>query len=128
MAKQRKLSYTHIMKKICESSINILGFFDKEEGGWSAVALELDVWGFGDTKEESLDELIEAIQAQIGFTEFKDNPDMLLRSAPAMYFRMHAQAQEELLRAKIHHEEIDRDTFAGAIPLPNITDNHYAVA
>ncbi len=130
LAKMHDFSYTQLMNAICETTINILGFFDKEEGAWSAVALELDLWGFGDTKEESLQELVEMIEAQMGFSEFKENPDLLLRPAPAMYFHMHAQAQEEALRASIHHEKTERDTFAGGFPLSSLTEknNNFAVA
>jgi len=51
------------MNEICETPINILGFFNENEGVWSAVALELDLWGYGETKEESIEELVEMIQA-----------------------------------------------------------------
>ncbi|VAW63651.1 hypothetical protein MNBD_GAMMA10-2973 [hydrothermal vent metagenome] len=116
------------MNEICETPINILGFFNENEGVWSAVALELDLWGYGETKEESIEELVEMIQAQQSFSEFKENPDLLLRSAPAMYFHMYAQAHEEALRANIRHEKIERDTFAGGMSLSEISEKHYAVA
>ncbi len=128
LAKPGYFSYTHYMDKICETTINILGFFDKEENIWSAVALELDLWGYGDTKDESLKEIIEAIQAQIGFSEFKNNPDLLLHPAPAMYFHMYAQAQNEALQAGVYHNAIERDTFAAGIPFPTDSNSRYAVA
>ena len=38
-----------------------------EDSNWSAVALELDIWGFGDSKEEAMADLDELIETQIEF-------------------------------------------------------------
>ena len=112
------------MTGFCETPINVLGFFNEDDGVWSVVALELDLWGFGDSKEESLQELVEIIEMQVNFSEYKENPELLLHPAPAMYFRMHAQASENALRANAFHREQEEDTFAGGIPFPQFQNNH----
>jgi len=112
------------MTAFCETPISVLGFFDNDEGAWSAVALEFDLWGYGDTKEESLEELKDAIEMQVSFSEFKENPDLLLHPALPMYFRMFAQAAESSLRANASHQEAEENTFTGGFPFPRFQDNN----
>ena len=57
------------MNTALPKEIRCLAFPSEEnDGTWSAVALELDVWGFGDTKEEAMSDLDKLIEGQIEFT------------------------------------------------------------
>lgn len=59
------------------------------EEGWSAVALELDIWGFGETKKQAMDELEEMIKAQIEFAfSSEGNPAILNHPTEKRFFKM----------------------------------------
>ena len=110
------------MVDFCESPISVLGFQQKD-GEWASVALELDLWGYCDTKEESAQELLDMVNMQLGFAEYKDNPDLIFRPAPVEYFQIFAEVKARFLRAKAEHETPDEHYFAGGFPFPNNIEN-----
>ena len=116
------------MGNLFETPFSVLGYCD-ENGEWAAVALELDIWGFGDTKEESVEMLLDAVAAQLSFAEYKDNPDLLFNPAPVEYFNLFAEVRSESLKAKLAHTDPDDRYFASGAPFPSITNsNGFAVA
>lgn len=66
--------------------INVLGFFDEAEGEWSAVALEMDIWGHGATRDEAFAELDELVEMQVSFAVGQDDLSLLYRPAPQEYW------------------------------------------
>jgi hypothetical protein len=56
-------------------AFSVLGYREDEE--WVALALEMDLRGFGETFEEALDELRDLIATQISFALFKEQPEMI---------------------------------------------------
>ncbi len=62
----------------------------KEEGAWIAHCLEFDLVGDGDSKEEALRSLSEAITVQVVASIKYNNPANLFKPAEGRYFRMFA--------------------------------------
>ena len=116
------------MSNLFDAPFSVLGYCD-ENGEWAAVALELDLWGFGSTKEESMENLIEAIGAQLSFAEYKDNPDLIFSPAPVEYFNLFAQVRAETVKARLLHRNPDERYYAGGFPFPVVdSGNGFAIA
>ena len=81
---------------IFEATISILGY--KEDGEWVALALEMDIRGYGKTFEEALDDLRDLVFMQIGFALSKNCEDMIWKDAEQRYFEMYAQTHRDELR------------------------------
>ena len=76
-------------------------FFDvlgvEEDGQWSAIALDMSIADYGDTFDEALNSLTDAVKAQIEFA-FSDKGGEQLRStlfmpAEGRYFKMFRDAR-----------------------------------
>lgn len=77
-------------------NLNILGYREDEEH--VALALEMDLRGYGTTFEEALQDLAEQVMMQLGFSLQKyDNFDMAFRSAEPIWFERFADARREAL-------------------------------
>lgn len=102
-----------------EAVLNILGY--KEDGEWVALALEMDLRGYGATWEEAVDELRELVLMQISFAQAKNQLDMIWMSAEEKFWDMFREAQ----RAQILQtapESLAEERHAGglAIPAPHV--------
>ncbi len=64
-------------------TLSILGYQEDEE--WVALALEMDLRGYGPTFEEALGELRDPVAAQISFALFKGQPDMIWKPAEGVW-------------------------------------------
>jgi len=64
--------------------------FYKEGSTWVAHCLEFDLIGDGETREEALDRLWEAITIQIEVSLQHDNPSNLFNPADGRFFEMFA--------------------------------------
>jgi hypothetical protein len=99
-------------------TISVLGY--REEDEWVALALEMDLRGFGANFDEALAELVEIIGMQLGFADFKRQPEMVFHPAAPEYFALFAQVREDRLRATLAHQvgEVDSEYDIGGIPIP----------
>ncbi len=61
---------------------------------------------------------------QMSFSEFKDNPELLLHPALPMYYRIFAQTAESSLRANASHQAVEGNTFAGGFPFSHFQNNN----
>lgn len=73
--------------------LNVLGY--QEEGEWVALALEMDLRGYGKTFEDALRELQDLVEAQIAFALFKGRPEMAWKPAEPVYWQLFAQVRED---------------------------------
>lgn len=99
-----------------EAVLNILGY--KEDGEWVALALEMDLRGYGTTWEEAVDELRELVLMQISFAQDKNQLDMIWMSAEKKFWDMFQETQ----RAQILQtapESSDEERHAGGLAIPD---------
>ena len=80
----------------------------------------MDLRGFGANFDEALAELVEIIGMQLGFADFKRQPEMVFHPAAPEYFALFAQVREDRLRATLAHQvgEVDSEYDIGGIPIP----------
>ena len=103
--------------KFSEVNISVLGFQEGNE--WAAIALEMDLRGYGATFEAALAELEELVEMQISFSHFKQDPDLVFHPAEPAYWRLYAQVNQERLRALSNAiEDPDPEYHTGVLSLP----------
>lgn len=68
--------------------------FYRESGRWVAHCLELDLLGDGDSTEDALSSLTDAIQLQVEATIEHKNFDNLFSPAEGKYFQMFAAGKD----------------------------------
>ena len=74
-----------------EVYVSVLGY--REDGHWCALALEMDLRGYGQSFDEALQDLRESMSMQIGFALFKNEPGMIFFPADPVYFSLYAQVR-----------------------------------
>ena len=82
--------------KFSEVNISVLGFQEGDQ--CVAIALEMDLRGYGTTFEAALAELQELVEMQVSFAHFKRDPELIFHPAEATYWRLYAQVNQDRLR------------------------------
>jgi hypothetical protein len=70
-------------------NLNVLGYRDGDE--WVALALEMDLRGYGDSFEEALEDLRELVNMQISFSRFKGQAELIWKAADTIWFERFAE-------------------------------------
>ncbi|GBE46183.1 hypothetical protein BMS3Bbin11_01279 [bacterium BMS3Bbin11] len=103
-------------EKKVEINLNVLGY--KEDKEWTALALEMDLRGFGDTFDKALEDLNDQIQMQISFAVFKNNLDMAFYPAAPTYFALYEQVRQDRMRNYLTEKHHDYEYEIGGLPMP----------
>ena len=80
-----------------ELFVSVLSF--KQKGEWAAVALEMDIWGFGPSLEEAKKELADLVAMQVSFAREKGQPQMIYKPADPRYFDTFHRVRAEFLKS-----------------------------
>lgn len=105
------------MTNACDVTVSVLGF--QEDGEWCALALEMDLRGYGQTFDEALEDLHDAMTMQIGFAQYKGETDMIFHPAEPMYFSLFAQVRNDHITALAGNRPATESEYAVAgMPLP----------
>ena len=105
------------MTNVCEVTVSVLGF--QEDGEWCALALEMDLRGYGRTFDEAWEDLHDAMTMQIGFAQFKGETDMIFHPAEPMYFSLFAQVRNDHIRALARSRPVVESEYTVAgMPIP----------
>jgi hypothetical protein len=110
-----------VMKKAkrfpCTINLSVLGY--REEGEWVALALEMDLRGYGDTFEDAVEDLQDHICMQISFARFKNDPDLIFKPAEPEYIRLFSTLQQDLMRARVMGKSsVESDYDICDLPMP----------
>ena len=99
-------------------TINVLG--TREDDAWCAIALEMSLRGYGETFDEALEELRNAVEAQVSFAVQHDNVDQVFIPAEPYYFKLYADLKRETLKRRLLDREASGlpDYRVGDILLP----------
>ncbi len=88
--------------EIIELSLRVLVYRDEDENGkWAALALEMDLRGYGDDPDAALNELREAVEAQVSFALFNNDPSMINFPAEKKYFEVFDKVHSKSISAII---------------------------
>ena len=100
-------------------SISVLGF--KEGHEWCALALELDLRGYGNSPDEAFADLREQITMQVTFCQQKGILDSMFHPAEDHYWEMYRQGKRSLMLSLVsHHYQVAPDHhIARDFPFPD---------
>jgi hypothetical protein len=94
---------------VYEITLNVLGYLDDEE--WTAIALEMDLRGFGPTFHDAVESLMELVKMQVSFAHFKRQPEMVLRPAAPVWWERFAEVRRDHLDAIIRDRSRSDKSF-----------------
>lgn len=99
-------------------SLNVLGY-QEEQGGWVALALEMDLRGYGETFDEAFEDLADLVNMQISFSRFKGQPELIWKAADPVWFERFAETRREHLEALVRDAELSHPEYSIAgLPIP----------
>ena len=84
---------------IYELTLNVLGY--REHGEWTAIALEMDLRGFGSSFQDAVQNLMELVRMQVSFAHFKGQPELVLRPAEPVWWERFAEVRRDYLDALV---------------------------
>lgn len=101
-----------------ETTISVLGY--REDDEWVALALEMDLRGYGATWDEALQDLRDLVLMQIGFAHFKGQLDMIWKSAEKKYWDRFRRVQRSRLMEAITQADprLREELHAGGLSIP----------
>jgi hypothetical protein len=89
----------------------------REGDTWTALALEMDLRGYGPTIEAANDDLCEMLMAQISFAVQMGHPESVWNRAADEYWRMFEEVRREQFVAEVSGGEPITDRIADMVPL-----------
>lgn len=103
-----------------EILINVLGY--RSEGEWVALALDMDLRGYGETFEAATDDLAELIEMQVSFALQQGRPDMIWKQAEAEWVALWAQVRRDRFMDVVASKAVSEgdDYRVAAIPPPHV--------
>ncbi len=81
-----------------ELFLNVLGYRVDEGEEWTALALEMDLRGHGETFDEALGDLFDLVEMQVSFAFFKGQPEMIWKPADPVWLERFAEVRQARLR------------------------------
>ncbi len=104
-------------KEIEPDFISILGY--EEEGEWVAIALEMDLRGFGATFKDAFEQLISSVEAQISFALYKHEPSLIWHPAEKEYFDLFDRVRKHRFSKRFMGEEGADDKYEVRVQFPD---------
>jgi hypothetical protein len=98
-----------------EIVLNVIGY--QEDGEWVALALEMDLRGYGKTFEAATADLRDLVCMQIHFAHFKNQPAMIMKAADPIWFTRYAELRAERM-GTFDEVSVDQDFQIAGLPLP----------
>ena len=115
MAKKTKSDKPVAMPE--EVDLSVLRY--REDGEWVALALEMDIRGYGATADKAFEELGELVAMQLSFAHFKGQPELIWRSAEPKYWRRFRAVKRQQIQGFVSSSSLrSPDYAAGHLSLP----------
>lgn len=95
--------------------VNIFVF--REDLEWTALALEMDVRGYGTSSRAAIKDLVEMLTAQVSYAVQMGHPETVWHPAEEMYWRRWEEARRKKFMAKALGSEAPTDQIAELFPL-----------
>jgi hypothetical protein len=83
-------------------ALSVLGY--REDGEWVALALEMDLRGYGASFEEACAELSDLVRMQVDFARFKAQPELLMMPAEPQWWQLYSEARAKHLARMVRSE------------------------
>ena len=99
-------------------------FVFREDSAWTALALEMDVRGYGRTSREAIKDLVEMLNAQVSFAVQAGHPESVWQRAEEKYWHMWEEARRKQFMAEASGSEVPTDQMAELVPLELLALRH----
>ena len=110
------------------SSVNLSVLAYREGKDWVALALEMDLRGYGKTIDEAVRELSDLVAMQLSFARLKSQPELVWEPAEPQYWTLFTDAKrDQLLRSaagSTKRRNPDIEARALDVPTPPLTADH----
>lgn len=93
-----------------EFTLSVLGY--REEGEWVALALEVDLRGFGSTFHEAVEDLRDLVRMQVSFAHFKGQSEMVWKPAEGVWWGIFLQVRRDFLEASVRERPPSEDDYS----------------
>jgi len=92
----------------------------REDSMWTALALEMNLRGYGTTPETANDDLCEMLIAQVSFAVQMGHPESVWNRAGDEFWRMFEEARRNQFVAEFSGSQQSVDQIANMMPLPSL--------
>lgn len=104
------------MNNSSEFEVRVVVF--REDSEWTAVALEMNVRGYGRTQKAAIDDVTRMLVAQVSFAVQMGHPESVSRPADPKYWDMYEEARKNEFVAKASGYSVPSDRLAAdLVPL-----------
>jgi hypothetical protein len=90
----------------------------REDSTWTALALEMDIRGYGASRKAAVDDALVMISAQVSFAVQRGHVESVWKPAEEKYWRMWENARRNQFVAEISGAEPPTDEVADLVPIP----------
>jgi hypothetical protein len=85
---------------------------------WTALALEMDIRGYGASRKAAVDDALSMITAQVSFAVQTGHAESVWKRAEEKYWQMWENARRNQFIAEISGSEAPADEIADLVPIP----------
>ena len=96
----------------------------RERSTWTALALEMDIRGYGSSREAAVDDAMAMITAQVSFAMQMGHGESVWKRAEEKYWLMWENARRNQFMAEISGSEPPVDEIADLVPIPRFGLKH----
>ena len=106
--------------------ISLRGLGYREDGEWVALALEMDLRGYGKTFREAMDDLRDLVLMQLSFAREKSDTSLIFKAAEKKYFDIYDKNRQAVLleMASGRSASKKRKSLIGDLALPDLLNNN----
>jgi hypothetical protein len=112
-----------------EFPVNVVIY--RDEGEWCALALEMDVRGYGATADAAMADLVDMLRAQVSFAIHNGHPESVWQRSEDRYWEMWERARRSRFVAETSGAPSADEEIAASVPLDLLAlkhDDHWAAA
>lgn len=96
----------------------------REDSEWTALALEMNLRGYGTTRKAAIKDVLAMIVAQVTFAVQMGHPESVWHPAEEKHWRMFEEARRKLFVAEVSGAELPTEQFADMVPLDLLALKH----
>ena len=100
----------------------------REDGLWCAIPLDMSLRGYGKTQAEAVENLTEAVEAQISFAVQHDTLDEIFVPAEPSYHTLYESVKRDSVKRHLKSKPAQSlpDIFSCDVPLPRVDPQKFA--
>ena len=102
----------------------------REDAKWCAIALDMSLRGYGETQDQAVESLTEAVEAQISFAVQRDTLDEIFVPAEPSYHSLYESVKRDSVKRHLKSKPPHSlpDIFSCDVPLPRVDPRKFVEA